>query len=93
MLLALAQTMVRTSNPSLSHAAWHRKLSHVRRSHESHLTHHGCATRVTAVANAFANAVASKTITYGQAVMIACVAELFGCLALGNNVTDTIRKK
>jgi len=45
------------------------------------------------VANAFANAVASKSITYSQAVLIAIVAESFGAMALGNNVTDTIRKK
>eukprot|EP00285_Hemiselmis_virescens_P005590 CAMPEP_0173377650 /NCGR_PEP_ID=MMETSP1356-20130122/909_1 /TAXON_ID=77927 ORGANISM="Hemiselmis virescens, Strain PCC157" /NCGR_SAMPLE_ID=MMETSP1356 /ASSEMBLY_ACC=CAM_ASM_000847 /LENGTH=672 /DNA_ID=CAMNT_0014330469 /DNA_START=27 /DNA_END=2045 /DNA_ORIENTATION=- len=45
------------------------------------------------VANSFANAVAAKTVTYSQAVMIACVAEFVGCMALGKNVTDTIRKK
>ena len=48
---------------------------------------------VASVANAFANAVASKSITYSQAVMIAVVAESFGAMALGNNVTDTIRSK
>jgi len=45
------------------------------------------------VANSFANAVAAKTITYGQAAGIACVAEFVGAIALGKNVTDTIRKK
>jgi len=45
------------------------------------------------VANAFANAVGAKTITYPQAMAVACVAEFVGCMALGKNVTDTIRKK
>jgi len=46
-----------------------------------------------AVANAFANAVAAKTLTYKQAVLVACVAEFVGVMALGKNVTDTIRSK
>jgi len=45
------------------------------------------------VANSFANAVAAKTITYPQAIAVACVAEFIGCMALGKNVTDTIRGK
>mmetsp|Transcript_2026 Transcript_2026/g.4666 ORF Transcript_2026/g.4666 Transcript_2026/m.4666 type:complete len:532 (-) Transcript_2026:46-1641(-) len=45
------------------------------------------------VANAFANAVASRTLTLRQACLIALFSEFFGALLLGSSVTDTIRKK
>ena len=45
------------------------------------------------VANAFANAVGCGTVTHRSACMIACVFEFIGCIALGSNVTDTIRSK
>ena len=45
------------------------------------------------VANAFANAVGSGTLTHRSACLIACVCELIGVIGLGKNVTDTIRKK
>ena len=45
------------------------------------------------VANAFANAVGSGTLTYRQACMIACVFEFVGVVALGSEVTDTIKTK
>ena len=45
------------------------------------------------VANAFANAVGAGTVTHRGACGIACIFELLGVLALGKNVTDTIRKK
>ena len=45
------------------------------------------------VANAFANAVGAGTLNHRQACAIAAVCELLGVIALGSNVTDTIRKK
>ncbi|EKX48399.1 hypothetical protein GUITHDRAFT_68795 [Guillardia theta CCMP2712] len=45
------------------------------------------------VANAFANSVAARTITYRQACLLACIFELIGCVALGSAVTDTIKSK
>ena len=45
------------------------------------------------VANAFANAVGSGSVTHRQACLIACFCELIGVVALGSQVTDTIRKK
>jgi hypothetical protein len=45
------------------------------------------------VANAFANAVGAGTLTHRGACMIACFWELLGVIALGKQVTDTIRKK
>jgi len=45
------------------------------------------------VANAFANAVGSGTLTHRSACLVACVFEVLGVIALGSNVTDTIRKK
>jgi len=45
------------------------------------------------VANAFANAVGAGTVSHKGACMIACVFELIGVIALGSNVTDTIRSK
>jgi hypothetical protein len=45
------------------------------------------------VANSFANAVGAGTLTHKGACAIASVCELIGVLALGSNVTDTIRSK
>ena len=45
------------------------------------------------VANAFANAVGSGTLTHRSACLVACVCEFIGVVALGKRVTDTIRKK
>ena len=45
------------------------------------------------VANAFANAVGSGTLTHRGACVVACFFELGGCIALGAQVTDTIRTK
>lgn len=45
------------------------------------------------VANAFANAVGAGTVTHGGACLIACVFEIVGAIALGANVSDTIRTK
>jgi hypothetical protein len=45
------------------------------------------------VANAFANAVGSGTVTHKTACVIACIFEIIGVIALGSNVTDTIRSK
>eukprot|EP00961_Rhodomonas_salina_P041516 558797-Rhodomonas_salina.1 len=45
------------------------------------------------VANSFANAVGSRTITHRQACMIACVGEFLGVMVLGKTVTDAVRKK
>ena len=45
------------------------------------------------VANAFANSVAARTISYRQACLLACIFELVGCVALGSAVTDTIKSK
>jgi len=45
------------------------------------------------VANAFANAVGSRTISHRQACMIACVGEFIGVMVLGKTVTDAVRKK
>ena len=45
------------------------------------------------VANAFANAVGSGTLTHRGACTVACFFELAGCIALGSQVTDTIRTK
>jgi len=45
------------------------------------------------VANAFANAVAAGTLTHGGACAVACVFEILGAIALGSNVSDTIRTK
>ncbi len=45
------------------------------------------------VANAFANAVGSGTLTHRGACMVACFFELAGCIALGAQVTDTIKTK
>lgn len=45
------------------------------------------------VANAFANAVGAGTVTHRTACLIACFFELLGVIALGKQVTDTIRKK
>jgi len=49
--------------------------------------------RANDVANAFANAVGAGTVSHRGACAIACVFELLGVMALGSNVTDTIRKK
>jgi len=45
------------------------------------------------VANAFANAVGAGTLTHRGACLIACLFEFVGVVALGNQVTDTVRKK
>jgi sodium-dependent phosphate transporter len=45
------------------------------------------------VANSFSTAVASKTITHRQAIVLALFAEFTGALVLGSSVTDTVRKK
>jgi phosphate/sulfate permease len=45
------------------------------------------------VANAFANAVGAGTVTHGGACLIACIFEIVGAIALGANVSDTIRTK
>ena len=45
------------------------------------------------IANAFANAVGAKTISFRTAVLIACVCELVGVIALGSTVTDAVRNK
>ena len=45
------------------------------------------------VANAFANAVGAGTVTHFQACCLACIGEIIGVVALGKNVTDTVRKK
>ena len=45
------------------------------------------------VANAFANAVGAGTVTHRQACLIACIFEFVGVVALGKDVTDTIRKR
>jgi hypothetical protein len=45
------------------------------------------------VANAFANAVGAGTVSHRTACLIACIFELVGVIALGSQVTDTIRKK
>lgn len=44
------------------------------------------------VANAFADAVAAKTLTLAQVVAIGFVTEFVGAVALGNNTTKAIRK-
>ena len=45
------------------------------------------------VGNAFANAVGAGTLTHRGACLIACIFEFVGVVALGSNVTDTIRSK
>jgi hypothetical protein len=45
------------------------------------------------VANAFANAVGAGTVSHRTACLIACIFELVGVIALGSQVTDTIRSK
>ena len=45
------------------------------------------------VANAFANAVGSGTLSHRSACLVACIFEFIGVVALGSNVTDTVRKK
>eukprot|EP00899_Mesostigma_viride_P014173 jgi/Mesvir1/22757/Mv14156-RA.1 len=45
------------------------------------------------VANSFANAVAARTLTMYQACGIAAVAEFVGAIALGQEVTDTLKGK
>lgn len=45
------------------------------------------------VANAFANAVGAGTLTHKGACLVACFCEPLGAIALGKQVTDTIRKK
>ena len=45
------------------------------------------------VANAFANAVGSGTLSHKTACLVACVWEFVGAVALGSNVSDTIRSK
>ena len=45
------------------------------------------------VANSFSTAVASKTITHKQAIVLALFAEFTGAMVLGSSVTDTVRKK
>jgi len=45
------------------------------------------------VANAFANAVGCGTLTHRSACLVACIFEFIGVIALGSNVTDTIRSK
>ena len=45
------------------------------------------------VANAFANAVGAGTLTHRGACLIACIFEFIGVVALGSQVTDTVRSK
>jgi len=45
------------------------------------------------LANAFANAVASGTLTHKGACLVACIFEVTGAVALGANVSDTLRGK
>ena len=45
------------------------------------------------VANAFANAVGAGTLTHKGACLVACFCEPLGAIALGKQVTDTIRSK
>jgi phosphate/sulfate permease len=45
------------------------------------------------VGNAFANAVGAGTLTHRGACLIACIFEFVGVVALGSNVTDTIKSK
>ena len=45
------------------------------------------------VANAFANAVGAGTVTHKTACLIACVFEIIGVIALGSQVSDTIKGK
>eukprot|EP00899_Mesostigma_viride_P014181 jgi/Mesvir1/22764/Mv14157-RA.5 len=45
------------------------------------------------VANSFANAVAARTLTMYQACGIAAIAEFVGSVALGQEVTDTLKGK
>jgi len=45
------------------------------------------------VGNAFANAVGAGTLTHRGACLVACIFEFVGVVALGSNVTDTIKGK
>lgn len=45
------------------------------------------------VANSFATSVASRSLTFKQAMLIATVMEFLGAMTVGARVTDTIRTK
>jgi phosphate/sulfate permease len=74
-----------------------------RREHGSHwaeragwehaLTRGALTTGANDVANSFSTAVASKTLTHRQAIILALFAEFTGAMVLGSSVTDTVRKK
>jgi len=48
------------------------------------------ATGANDVANSFSTAVAAKTITHRQAIVLAFFAEFTGAMVLGSSVTDTV---
>jgi phosphate/sulfate permease len=57
------------------------------------LTRGALTTGANDVANSFSTAVASKTLTHRQAIILALFAEFTGAMVLGSSVTDTVRKK